>query len=65
MFKHQNLSFHQFIGCLIILIAVKKQNQNLKLGLDLEDITKAYKDQLIIKYERVNVTESPVLKSTS
>ena len=40
----------------------EEADQNLKLGLDLEDITKAYKDQLIIKYERVNVTESPVLQ---
>lgn len=36
--------------------------QDLNRGLDIEEITKAYKDHLISKYELANVTESPVLQ---
>lgn len=40
----------------------EEADQNLKLGLDIEEITKVYKDQLISEYERANVTGSPVLQ---
>ena len=40
----------------------KEADQNIKQGLDLEKITKAYKDQLISKYKQTNVTDFPVLQ---
>lgn len=40
----------------------EEADQNLKLGIDLEEITKEYKVHLINKYERANATESPVLQ---